>query len=76
MAELLAEVHLMRTDMNNRFDEVNHRLESLEKQQEKTNLTLGELRLSNMRIAEKITEMVKYEPRILRFEDAVFRKAS
>jgi hypothetical protein len=59
-AELLAEVHEMRQDLNALFGETNQqltcengRLEKLEKQQMKTNLTLGELRLLVIRLGDR-----------------------
>ena len=76
MAELLAEVHQMRLDMNSRFESLENRIVSLERQQEKTSLAIGELRLSNMRMIDKLEELIKIEPRVRRLEDTVFRKAS
>ncbi len=76
MAELLAEVHEMRNELKGLREEMsgmrtdnNKRLERLEDQQVKTNMELGELRLSVMRLAD-------FNDRIIRLEDTVFRRAS
>jgi hypothetical protein len=76
MAELLAEVHEMRVDMktqmrdlNTGMTDLNKRVGRLEDQQVKTNMELGELRLSVMRLAD-------FNDRIIRLEDTVFRRAS
>lgn len=76
MTELPAEVHQMRLDMNAKFDNLENRLVNVEKQQMKTNIELAELRLSNMKIAEKISDITNHESRLKRLEDAVFKKAS
>jgi len=77
MAELLAEVHEMRTGMNERLDKVNHRLErvehkieGLEKQQAKTNLAIGELRLSVMKLANREVIINDHAKRIRRLESS------
>jgi len=76
MAELLAEVHEMRKDtkvqlqeLNTGMTDLNTRVGRLEEQQARTNLELGELRLSVMRLAD-------FNDRIIRLEDTVYRKAS
>ena len=76
MAELLAEVHEMRNELKGLREEMsgmrtdkNKRLERLEDQQVKTNMELGELRLSVMRLTD-------FNDRIIRLEDTVFRRAS
>lgn len=48
MAELLAEVHEMRMEIKGMRDDVNNRIGRLENEQVKTNLGIGELRLSVM----------------------------
>ena len=86
MADLLAEVHEMRTDMSKKMGSVDNRLEgvngqlntmngridSLEKQQKRTNLTLSEVRLSFMKLSNAIERHVDYDKRIKKLEKAVF----
>jgi len=62
--DLLQEIKGMRSDMNmqlnglnNRVDKLNKRVENLEKQQIKTNLALGEMRLSYMRLDGKVSKL-------------------
>jgi hypothetical protein len=43
--------------------------------QNKTNLTLGELRLSNMRIAEALEHFADHENRIKKLENIVLKQA-
>ena len=76
MSELLAEVHEMRleikgmrTDLNGRIDGLANRMEKVEGEQAKTNLAIGELRLSVMKLAD-------FGERIFRLEKEVFNKAS
>ena len=51
--DLSQEMKGMRKDMNNNQRETNNRLENLEKQQAKTNIAIGELRLSYMNMVEQ-----------------------
>lgn len=83
MSELLAEVHEMRleikgmrTDLNgridglaNRVDSLSNKVEKVEGEQAKTNMAIGELRLSVMKLAD-------FGERIFRLEKEVFNKAS
>jgi hypothetical protein len=69
MSELLLEVQHLRQDSNIRF-------ERLEEQQKKTNLGLGELRLSVMRLADQLEKLVDIDQRVRVLEDIVLRKAS
>lgn len=62
MAELLAEVHEMRVDMNARFG-------SLERQQQITNLEIKELRLSVMRLADEMGNYKELDQRLKIVED-------
>lgn len=55
MKELRDEMKAMRKDMNQHQQETNHRLEKLEKHQTKTNLALGELRLSYMKMSDEVS---------------------
>jgi len=57
MKELRDEMKGMRKDMSHYQQETNKRLENLEKQQIKTNLALGEMRLSYMRLDGKVSKL-------------------
>ena len=69
MAELLAEVHEMRLEIKGMREDFNTRISRLEGEQAKTNLGIGELRLSVMKLAD-------FGDRIFRLEKEVFSKAS
>ena len=76
MSDLLAEVHEMRmeikgmrTDLNGKIDILSTRMEKVENEQAKTNLGIGELRLSVMKLAD-------FGERVFRLEKEVFNKAS
>ncbi|MBM2816538.1 MAG: hypothetical protein HW421_3300 [Ignavibacteria bacterium] len=60
------------TDMLIEHRETNKRLEKLEEQQAKTNVAIGELRLSVMRLADKFETVAEHDKRIYRLEEAVF----
>ncbi len=69
LIELMAEMlHEQRT--------TNKRLESVEKQQANTNLAIGELRVSVMRLADEIEKIVLLDQRVSKREDVVFRKSA
>ncbi len=90
MADLLAEVHQMRLDSNARMDRMDgrlegldHRLESLDQRlerleghQAKTNLAIGELRLSVMKLGDKIGEIGELDKRLRIVENIVLRPAA
>jgi len=57
MKELRDEMKGMRKDMSHYQQETNKRLENLEKQQIKTNIALGEMRLSYMRLDGKVSKL-------------------
>ncbi len=90
MADLLAETRQFRQDSNARFERLEEKLERLEEQQKKTNLSierleeqqrktnlgLGELRLSVMKLADQLEKLVDIEQRVRVLEDVVLRKAS
>ncbi len=77
--ELLAEmvtkqdtmVYELRT-LNRKADTTNDRLEKLEQQQMKTNLALGELRLSVMRLGDREHILDDVVARLLKVEEKVF----
>jgi hypothetical protein len=69
LIELMAEMlHEQRT--------TNKRLESVEKQQANTNLAIGELRVSVMRLADEIEKIVLLDQRVSKLEDVVFKKSA
>ena len=69
LIELMAEMlHEQRT--------TNKRLESVEKQQANTNLAIGELRVSVMRLADEIEKIVLFDQRVSKLEEVVFRKSA
>ena len=74
MAELLAEVHQMRVDNNERLDKTNERLDRLETQTAKNNAAVGELRISVMRLADKIEEIYHLDQRVRVLENIVLPK--
>ena len=55
--DLGVEMKGMRKDMSHHQQETNKRLENLEKQQIKTNIALGEMRLSYMRLDGKVSKL-------------------
>jgi len=59
----------MRTDLNGKIDILSTRMEKVENEQAKTNLGIGELRLSVMKLAD-------FGERVFRLEKEVFNKAS
>ena len=67
MAELLAEVHQMRVDNNERLDR-------LETQTAKNNVAIGELRISVMRLADKMEEIYHLDQRVRVLENIVLPK--
>ncbi|MBM2816539.1 MAG: hypothetical protein HW421_3301 [Ignavibacteria bacterium] len=70
--ELLTDMLLEQRNMLNEQRITNSRLEKLEEQQAKTNVAIGELRLSVMRLADKFEIVSEHEKRINKLEDAVF----
>ncbi len=73
LADLLIEQKNVRKELIESRKENNIRLEKLEKQQVKTNLAIGELRLSVMKLAEKFEIVSQHDKRITRLEDTVFQ---
>jgi uncharacterized protein YdcH (DUF465 family) len=87
MTELLAEVHGMRKEFTGEvqalrsetkdgFDNLSKRIERLEDQQVKTNVSIQELRLSFVKLNDEISKMNNYGDRIFLLEKEVFKKAS
>ncbi|HEX8351217.1 MAG TPA: hypothetical protein VF598_14735 [Hymenobacter sp.] len=76
MRSLGADVRDIRADLKEFKEESRTRLERLEEQQKKTNLGLTEMRLSNMKLAERIEEIVHLDQRVRVLENIVLPKAS
>ena len=75
MAELLIEVQGMRQEqigMRQEQRETNQRLDRLEKRTEQNTAAIGELRVSFMKLADKLEEIVDLSKRVQRLEDKVF----
>ncbi len=79
MAELLAqsyaqteELRGMRQDLGSLRQDVN----ALQREQSKTNLAIGELRLSVMRLADKVEQIGELDKRLRIVENIVLRSAS
>lgn len=82
MADVLAELHViggelkeLRKDTNSRLDNLGGRMERVEKEQAKTNIALGELRLSILKLAERDNIIEDHESR-LKFLENKISKAS
>ena len=79
MAEMLHEqrqTNMRLESVDNRMVSMNKRLESVEKQQANTNLAIGELRVSVMRLVDEIEKIVLLDQRVGKLEDVVFRKSA
>jgi len=75
MKELRDEMKGMRKEikgLHKEQQETNRRLEKLEKQQARTNMELGEIRLTFIQYADAIEKVINHETRIIRLEDATF----
>jgi Sec-independent protein translocase protein TatA len=68
MKALRDEMKGMRKDMNSQFGELNHRVEKLEKQQARTNMELGEIRLTFMQHSDTIQKVQLLEKRVYKLE--------
>ena len=75
MADLLDEMRHMRRDTNERLDTANSRLDRLETQMSKNTAAVGELRLSVMKLAEKIEEIHELDKRVRVLENIVLPKS-
>lgn len=80
MSEILIEVQQLKIDNNKRFDSLENRLEKLDGQMEKVNKQLAsthkglsEVRLSVMKLSEKISIIPEHEKRIKRIEKIVLK---
>lgn len=85
LADLIIEMKGMRNDINSRLDGLNNRVDGLndrvdglndrvgrlEEQQSKTNLAIGELRLSFMNLSDKLTIVADLERRVDALEHKV-----
>ena len=82
MAELLIEVQGMRQEQvgtNARLDEAiqeqagtNARLDRLEKRTEQNTAAIGELRVSVIKLADKLDQLIDLSKRVQRLEEKVF----
>ncbi len=68
----LANLESHSENTNLRLEKLESGMEKMEKQQAKTNLAIGELRLSVMQLAEKFEIVSQHDKRITRLEDTVF----
>jgi hypothetical protein len=76
LIELMAEMLHEQKQTNGELSSMNKRLESVEKQQANTNLAIGELRVSVMRLADEIEKIVLLDQRVSKLEEVVFRKSA
>jgi ABC-type uncharacterized transport system YnjBCD ATPase subunit len=76
LIELMAEMLEEQRQTNAKLGTMNKRLESVEKQQANTNLAIGELRVSVMRLANEIEKIVLLDQRVSKLEEVVFRKSA
>ena len=74
MADLLDEMRHMRKDTNERLDTANNRLDRLETQMSKNTAAVGELRLSVMKLSDKIEEIHELDKRVRVLENIVLPK--
>ncbi len=84
LSDILIEQKGMRADMHDMRGDIQKlqqsevrtttAIERLEEMQAKTNLALGELRLSVMRLADDIVRITQHEGRIVRLEAEVFKR--
>ena len=63
-------------DIKQDIHDVKQEITELKIQQGKTNLALNELRLSNMKLAERIEDIVQLDQRVRVLENIVLPKAS
>lgn len=79
LSEMLIEQKAMKEQQiitNSRLLNVENKIEKLEDQQVKTNLAIGELRLSVMRLAERLEIIADHEKRIDKLEHTVSHSQS
>lgn len=81
MAELLTEAHQMRVDDNERLDKTNERLDTTnerldrpETQTAENNAAIGKLRISVLRLVDKIEEIYHLDQRVRVLENIVLPK--
>lgn len=61
--------------LNNKVDTMTNRVGKLEEQQAKTNVELRDMRLSIMKVADKLDSLNKLDNRVSRLEKKVFFKS-
>lgn len=69
---MASDIHVVKGDIHVMKNDITE----LKIQQAKTNIALGELRLSNMKLAERIEEIVHLDQRVRVLENIVLPKAS
>lgn len=69
---MAGDIHMMKDDINVMKNDTTE----LKIQQAKTNIGLNEMRLSNMKLAERIEEIVHLDQRVRMLENIVLPKAS
>jgi uncharacterized coiled-coil protein SlyX len=70
-----ADIYEMKNDISQLKEQqmiTNNRLEKLEEQQAKTNLAIGELRLSVIKLADRLEIVADHEKRIDKLEHTVY----
>ncbi|MDX2189437.1 MAG: hypothetical protein SFY32_06220 [Bacteroidota bacterium] len=72
LVEIMSEMLHEQRVTNERLGKVEYAIEKLEDQQAKTNLGIGELRVSFMRLATEIEVIHKHDIRISELEKKVF----
>lgn len=73
--EILSEMLIEQKQTNVRLGRVEMRLEQLEEQQAKTNLAIGELQPSVMKLADKFEMIADHERRIDKLEHTVYHQS-
>ncbi|MCX7735522.1 MAG: hypothetical protein N2319_02300 [Candidatus Kapabacteria bacterium] len=78
LSDMLDEQRGMRKDINEMKNDINVMkldIAQLKEHQAKTNLAIGELRLSVMKLADRLEIIAEHEKRIDRLEQAVFHSS-
>ena len=76
---MAGDIHVMKSDITLMKDDISvmkNDITELKIQQAKTNIGLNEMRLSNMKLAERIEEIVHLDQRVRVLENIVLPKAS
>lgn len=76
MADLLAEVHEMRTDTSKQLTTLNERVNELGNKMDKLEGSMNKMNLQLAENSRAILKLADFGDRIIRLEDQVFKKAS